>query len=127
VEPTRDEIIEFIKNMPDKYDYRYYLDFCKSQDYTPLPFVFFASLADPLPSPPVFAVGVPASGTLPIGAVVAGEIRSVGLGDTVAKVTKATGLDELSKLYTRITGKPCGCSERQDALNKLFPYVKEEN
>ncbi len=54
--------------------------------------------------------------------------QSRGLGDTVAKITKATGLDQLSKLYTEITGLPCGCSQRQEALNKLFPYnIKEEN
>ena len=47
---------------------------------------------------------------------------SQGLGDTVAKITKATGLDRLSEIYTSITGKPCGCAERQEALNKLFPY-----
>src|SRR5271157_1363303 len=57
-----------------------------------------------------------------------GNSQSVGLGDTIAKITHATGLDKLSELYTQITGKPCGCAERQEALNKLFPYgVKEEN
>lgn len=36
---------------------------------------------------------------------------SRGLGDTVAKITKAIGL------------KPCGgCKKRQDKLNKNFPY-----
>jgi hypothetical protein len=53
--------------------------------------------------------------------------QSKGLGDTIAKVTHATGLDKLSHLYTQITGKPCGCPERQDALNKLFPYGVKEN
>lgn len=52
---------------------------------------------------------------------------SRGLGDTVAKITHATGLDKLAELYTELTGKPCGCSQRQEALNKLFPYgVREE-
>lgn len=52
---------------------------------------------------------------------------SKGLGDTVAKITKATGLDKLSEIYTEITGKPCGCAKRQEALNKLFPYnIREE-
>jgi hypothetical protein len=55
-------------------------------------------------------------------------IKSTGLGDTIAKITHATGLDKLSALYTSITGKPCGCQERQEALNKLLPYgVKEES
>lgn len=56
------------------------------------------------------------------------EQQSKGLGDTVAKVTKATGLDKLAELYTKVSGKPCGCASRQEALNKLFPYnIKEEN
>ena len=41
---------------------------------------------------------------------------SRGLGDTIAKVTKAIGV------------KPCGrCKKRQEALNKRFPYGKEES
>lgn len=56
------------------------------------------------------------------------NVPSKGLGDTVAKITHATGLDKLADLYTHVTGKPCGCSERQEALNKLLPYgIKEEN
>lgn len=51
---------------------------------------------------------------------------SQGFGDTIAKITHATGLDKLADIYTNITGKPCGCQSRQEALNKLFPYgVKE--
>lgn len=46
-----------------------------------------------------------------------------GLGDTVAKVTKATGID---KVVHWIAGEDCGCKERQDALNLLFPYNKPE-
>lgn len=50
---------------------------------------------------------------------------SRGFGDTVAKFTHATGLDKLAEAYTSITGKPCGCSSRQEALNKLLPYAQE--
>jgi hypothetical protein len=54
-------------------------------------------------------------------------VESKGLGDTVAKITHATGLNKLAELYTQITGKDCGCKSRQEALNKLFPYgIKEE-
>jgi hypothetical protein len=54
--------------------------------------------------------------------------KSRGLGDTVAKITKATGLDQLAILYTKVTGKPCGCASRQEALNKLVPYnITEES
>jgi len=40
-----------------------------------------------------------------------GVIVSEGLGDTIAKITSAVGI------------KPCGgCKERQEKLNRLFPY-----
>lgn len=54
--------------------------------------------------------------------------KSRGLGDTIYKITHATGLDKLAEIYTKITGKDCGCSHRQEVLNKLVPYgIKEEN
>ena len=49
-----------------------------------------------------------------------------GLGDTIATVTAATGIDKLAELYTRLTGKDCGCKERREALNKLVPYGIQE-
>ena len=47
--------------------------------------------------------------------------ESKGLGDTVAKITKATGIDKLVKF---VAGEDCGCEERKEKLNKLFPYAK---
>ena len=44
-----------------------------------------------------------------------------GLGDTVEKITKATGIDKLVKF---IAGEDCGCEERKEKLNKMFPYKK---
>ena len=49
--------------------------------------------------------------------------KSKGLGDTIAKVTKATGIDKAVKF---IAGEDCGCTERKILLNKLFPYNKPE-
>ena len=49
------------------------------------------------------------------------ESQSKGVGDTVAKITKATGVDKLVKF---IAGEDCGCNERQVQLNKLFSYKK---
>jgi tyrosine-protein phosphatase YwqE len=49
------------------------------------------------------------------------EAQSKGVGDTVAKITKATGVDKLVKF---IAGEDCGCDERQVQLNKLFTYKK---
>jgi len=45
-----------------------------------------------------------------------GKPKSKGLGDTVAKITKAVGI------------KPCGaCKKRQKKLNRLFPYKEDPN
>lgn len=49
--------------------------------------------------------------------------ESQGLGDTVQKVTRATGLDKIAKA---ILGEDCGCDERKEKLNELFPYKKPE-
>ena len=48
-------------------------------------------------------------------------MKSTGLGDTIAKITEATGIDKLVKF---IAGEDCGCDERKEKLNKLFPYAK---
>ncbi len=48
---------------------------------------------------------------------------SKGFGDTVAKFTEATGID---KVVNFIAGEDCGCKERQEKLNKLFPYKTPE-
>ena len=44
-------------------------------------------------------------------------IKSKGLGDTIAIFTKATGLNKLAPI-------DCGCKQRQQKLNKIFPYKK---
>jgi len=46
-------------------------------------------------------------------------MKSKGLGDTIAKITEATGIKKAVKF---IAGDDCGCDERQELLNKLFPY-----
>jgi len=45
---------------------------------------------------------------------------SKGFGDTVEKVFKATGIDKVAKW---ILGEDCGCEERKEKLNKMFPYM----
>lgn len=49
------------------------------------------------------------------------EIKSTGLGDTVEKVFRKTGIDKLAKA---VLGEDCGCENRQELLNTLFPYGK---
>lgn len=49
-------------------------------------------------------------------------MESKGLGDTVEKITKFTGI---KKVVDRITDD-CGCSKRKEKLNKAFPYKKHK-
>lgn len=46
-----------------------------------------------------------------------------GLGDTIAKITKVTGIDKVVKA---VAGDDCGCNDRKEKLNKLFNYKKLE-
>jgi DNA-directed RNA polymerase specialized sigma24 family protein len=46
--------------------------------------------------------------------------KSKGLGDTIEKITKATGIKKLVELAAN--GKDCGCNKRKEALNKLWSY-----
>ena len=48
------------------------------------------------------------------------ENKSRGLGDTVEKFTRYTGIKKLIKLIFKETD--CGCNERRDTLNRWFPY-----
>lgn len=50
------------------------------------------------------------------------NMPSRGLGDTIIKVTHATGIRRLVNAISRIVGIPCGCKERQEILNNFFPY-----
>tara|TARA_R100000908_G_C3690847_1_gene105321 strand:+ start:251 stop:478 length:228 start_codon:yes stop_codon:yes gene_type:complete len=52
------------------------------------------------------------------------ENKSKGLGDTVEKFTKMTGVKKLVEVIYEETGGDCGCNKRKDKLNKLFPYGK---
>jgi len=53
--------------------------------------------------------------------------ESKGLGDTIAKITHATGLDVVAEKVANVLGKEdCGCKRRQEKLNELFPYKTQE-
>jgi len=46
--------------------------------------------------------------------------KSKGLGDTIEKITKATGI---KKVVEAVAGKKyCGCNKRKQNLNERFPY-----
>lgn len=49
-----------------------------------------------------------------------------GLGDTVEAVTQATGLKAIVEAGSRAFKKPCGCQDRKEKLNNLFPYGKQK-
>ena len=51
------------------------------------------------------------------------EIKSKGLGDTIEKFTRATGIKKVVDTVVEATGsKGCGCGARKETLNKMFPY-----
>ena len=50
--------------------------------------------------------------------------KSEGLGDSIEKFTKATGIKKLVEHVTGKTGRDCGCKKRKKALNKAVPYRK---
>ena len=51
--------------------------------------------------------------------------KSKGLGDTIEKITKATGIKKVVDTVNKATGKKdCGCNKRKETLNKAFPYKK---
>lgn len=47
-----------------------------------------------------------------------------GLGDTIEQITEVTGIKSAVKLFSEITGIDCGCDDRKEKLNQLFPYKK---
>ena len=52
-------------------------------------------------------------------------MKSKGLGDTIEKITKITGIKTLTQLGVKYIGKKdCGCNKRKETLNKKFPYKK---
>lgn len=53
--------------------------------------------------------------------------ESKGLGDTIAKITHATGLDVVAESVAKALGKEdCGCKRRREKLNELFPYKQQD-
>ena len=52
------------------------------------------------------------------------EKQSDGVGDTVEKITKATGIKAAVDGVFDALGKDCGCDKRKETLNRMFPYNK---
>jgi hypothetical protein len=49
-------------------------------------------------------------------------MESKGLGDSIEKITKATGIKTIVDKVSEGLNIPCGCAARKEALNKIFPY-----
>jgi len=47
--------------------------------------------------------------------------QAKGLGDSIEQVLEVTGVAKVAKW---LLGEDCGCDERKEKLNKLFPYVQ---
>lgn len=48
-------------------------------------------------------------------------MKSKGLGDRIENFTKATGIKKVVDSVSRGLNIPCGCQQRKETLNKLFP------
>jgi len=49
--------------------------------------------------------------------------ESQGIGDTIAKITSFFGIDKVAEAVAKLAGaEGCGCNERREMLNELFPY-----
>lgn len=44
-------------------------------------------------------------------------MKSQGLGDTIEKITAATGIKYVIEAITKATGEDCGCEGRKTAMN----------
>src|SRR5210317_2009078 len=51
------------------------------------------------------------------------EAASEGLGDSIEKITEATGIKAAVKF---LAGEDCGCDERKEKLNEMFGYRNPE-
>jgi len=49
-------------------------------------------------------------------------MKSRGLGDSIEKFTKATGIKNVVNRVSKATNTDCGCNKRRDTLNRIFPY-----
>jgi len=48
-------------------------------------------------------------------------MKPKGLGDKIESFTKATGIKKIVDTVSQGLNIPCGCEQRKNALNKMFP------
>tara|TARA_R110002012_G_scaffold114166_1_gene260781 strand:+ start:823 stop:1191 length:369 start_codon:yes stop_codon:yes gene_type:complete len=51
--------------------------------------------------------------------------KSKGLGDSIERITRASGIKAVVDKVSELTGIDCKCQERKEALNKLYPYSRQ--
>jgi hypothetical protein len=49
-------------------------------------------------------------------------MKPEGLGDSIEKFTNKTGIKSIVDTVSRGLNIPCGCEQRKNTLNKIFPY-----
>jgi len=54
-------------------------------------------------------------------------MKSKGLGDSIEKITKATGIKKVVDTGNKATRKDGGCNKRKQQLNTMFPYNPNGN
>jgi len=91
-------------------------------------------LVETAPEPHSVAIVPPIVGTLQVWpynafGVVARALKllavpaDTGIGDTIARIIGPIGGEAYKKWFQDTFGKTCGCQERQDHLNSLFPLT----
>ena len=54
-------------------------------------------------------------------------MKSKGLGDSIYKFTKVTGIKNVVDKVSQGLNIPCGCEGRREAMNMMFPYSRKNN
>ena len=51
---------------------------------------------------------------------------SRGLGDDIAKIAKAIGVNKITGRAKKTFGVDCGCKKRKEKWNEMFPHESED-
>lgn len=54
------------------------------------------------------------------------NMKSKGLGDSIEKITKVTGVKTMVDVISKGLNVPCGCEGRHNTLNTIFPYKNKK-
>ena len=106
----QEEQLPVWKKLMDRASYKEYRTHCKTADITPLPIGEFAKMTGVLIVASILYKNHPLMEAAEL--ILDNKFPSEGLGDTIAKITSAVGI------------QPCGgCKKRQEVLNTVFPYM----